>query len=134
MSAQRTYAGVSVGVRRAQRRATLVAVALELMATRGSSALNVRGVCGASRLNQRYFYESFSDRDELLEAAFDETRREATRAIQAAIAGTEGDLGAFARAATNTFMTLTRDPPHHGGCYSSRPRRNRRFAPVAPRS
>lgn len=114
---RRPYGGVSANVRRAQRRATLIAVALELMAEQGPGAVTLRNVCQRSKLNQRYFYESFATREELLVTAFDTARVEAqaamNRATEDAAARGEEPFEVL-RAAVDAFVGLMVDPPHHG--------------------
>ena len=61
-SATRTYGGVTAGQRRATRRAALIEAALDLFAEEGARAVSKRAVCARARLNDRYFYEHFTDR------------------------------------------------------------------------
>lgn len=115
MSATRTYGGLSAEARRAQRRGALIDAALDLMASEGSRAVTVRGVCARAGLNQRYLYESFPDGpDELLVAAFDAARLHAGRAMRDAIASARGDGEAKVRAAAEAVVGLVADEPHHG--------------------
>ncbi len=57
--------------RRIERRALLLDAAFELLGTEGSARTTVRAVCARARLNPRYFYESFTDLDELIVAVYD---------------------------------------------------------------
>ena len=74
--ASRRYAGQSVEERRARRRRLLVDAARELWRDQGWSGVTMRGVCAAAGLTDRYFYESFADRDELLAVVWDSARDE----------------------------------------------------------
>jgi AcrR family transcriptional regulator len=65
------WTGLSPEARRAERRALLVDVAFDLLGTGGSAATTVRAVCLRTRLNPRYFYESFTDLDALVVAVYD---------------------------------------------------------------
>ena len=65
------WSGLSQTERRAERRRLLVRAAFELFGEQGEAGVTVRSVCRHSELNTRYFYESFADTDELLEAAYD---------------------------------------------------------------
>lgn len=47
----------------------------------GWAAVTMRGVCARAGLNDRYFYESFEDRDALLAAIWDGVRDETAAAI-----------------------------------------------------
>src|ERR1700721_1384529 len=83
----RSWRGVPLETRRAERREVLVDAALELLGTQGGGAFTVRGVCLEARLNARYFYESFDGLDALFVAVFDmlvgQTLQQALRALGA---------------------------------------------------
>ncbi|WP_460367035.1 TetR/AcrR family transcriptional regulator [Actinocorallia lasiicapitis] len=70
----RVYRGRSPAERTAERRARLLAAGLDLWAELGWQGVTVRGVCGRSGLTDRYFYESYPDRDALLLAVFDQVK------------------------------------------------------------
>lgn len=107
----RPYRGVPAEQRRARRRAALLEAGLELLGTRGWAATTVRGVCVQAGLNDRYFYESFADRDALLLEIVDDQAAQGTAAILAAAGRAPRDLQALARAAvTATVGFLTADP------------------------
>ena len=72
----RTWGGRTAEERRAQRRIGLVEAALDIWLDHGWAAVTMRGVCQRASLNDRYFYEHFADRDELLAAVWDEVRTE----------------------------------------------------------
>jgi AcrR family transcriptional regulator len=67
-SYKRVYAGESADVRRARRREDLLDHALTMLARNGREGLSVSGLCAAAGLNARYFYESFANTDEVVEA------------------------------------------------------------------
>src|SRR5271167_4968356 len=64
--APRRYRGMTPQERRAQRRERLLEAGLELFGTAGYAGSSIRAVSAAASLNSRYFYESFSDREDLL--------------------------------------------------------------------
>lgn len=68
----RTWGGRTAAERSAERRARLIDAALALWAESGWAAVTMRQVCTRTGLNDRYFYEHFADRDELLGAAWDD--------------------------------------------------------------
>ncbi|MFF2552386.1 TetR/AcrR family transcriptional regulator [Nocardia sp. NPDC058058] len=68
----RTWGGRTQEERRTERRARLIAEALAIWLENGWAAVTMRGVCNRAALNDRYFYEHFADRDELLAAVWDE--------------------------------------------------------------
>jgi AcrR family transcriptional regulator len=80
------WRGVPADARTAERRASLVDVAFELVGTEGMAGTTVRKVCEAARLNPRYFYESFEDLDALVVAVFDRTALEAVGVMMDALA------------------------------------------------
>jgi AcrR family transcriptional regulator len=65
-----TYGGVSKEERRAERRARLVAAASKVYGEQGFRQASVKSVCVEAGLTERYFYESFSNSEELLLAAY----------------------------------------------------------------
>ena len=68
----RRYRGVDDGDRRAERRRRLVEAGLELFGTGGYQAASVRQICAAAGLTERYFYESFPNREDLLAAVYED--------------------------------------------------------------
>ncbi|UGT61763.1 TetR/AcrR family transcriptional regulator [Nocardia asteroides] len=71
---ERSYAGVSAAQRRSGRRVALLREGRRIWGESGQAAVTVRGVCKAAGLTDRYFYEHFASREELLVAIADEVR------------------------------------------------------------
>ncbi|MGB3303797.1 TetR/AcrR family transcriptional regulator [Gordonia sp. (in: high G+C Gram-positive bacteria)] len=67
----RTYGGVTAADRQKQRRSALVDAGLELFGTEGYLNVSVKKICDEAGLTQRYFYESFPDRVNLLAAVYE---------------------------------------------------------------
>jgi AcrR family transcriptional regulator len=107
-----TYAGRSAEDRRAERRDRLVEAAVAIWAEQGWAAVTMRGVCGRAALTDRYFYESFADRDALLVAVWDHLRDRVVALVVTAIASTadEPPLGRL-RAAIAAVLDATRTEP-----------------------
>jgi AcrR family transcriptional regulator len=105
------YGGVSADVRRATRRAQLIAAGLDLLGGEGWQATTVRAVCARAKLTPRYFYESFTDLDALLEAVFDEVAAEATGAVLEDVLAASDDAHGKARAAIGAFVGLVDADP-----------------------
>lgn len=105
------YAGVAADRRRATRRARLIEAALELLGSEGWQATTVRAICARAQLTPRYFYESFSDRDELLLAVFEEIANEAATVTLEAVREAPDDARMKARAAIGAFVRLVTDDP-----------------------
>ncbi|MCX5044909.1 TetR/AcrR family transcriptional regulator [Aldersonia sp. NBC_00410] len=92
----RLYGGVGTDERVAQRRQQLLQAGLEILGNpQGDADLTLRTICAEARLAQRYFYESFTDKDEFAAAVFD-------WALNRVITETEGAL------ASATFRNGTR--------------------------
>jgi AcrR family transcriptional regulator len=66
----RTYRGITPSERQAERRERLMEAGLELFGTLGYARTSVRAVSAAASLNSRYFYESFSSREDLLYSVY----------------------------------------------------------------
>jgi AcrR family transcriptional regulator len=75
-SSRQRYAGVSFADRKEARRARLLDAALHLLDTEGFAAVTVRRVCRDAGLNNRYFYENFTDVDAMLDAIVDRLEQE----------------------------------------------------------
>jgi AcrR family transcriptional regulator len=91
VSQVRPYRGIEAPQRLAQRRRQFVEAGLELLG--GSSdqggapaELTVRGLCKQAGLAARYFYESFTDKDQFSGAVFDAVIAELAATTQAAVA------------------------------------------------
>ncbi len=80
----RRYRGLSVAERREERRERLLEAGLELFGTQGYAGSSIRAVSAAASLNSRYFYESFTSREDLLYHVYQRAIREnATAVIEA---------------------------------------------------
>ncbi len=66
----RSYGGIDAAERRMTRRATFVEAGLESFGTIGYARSTIKGICGIAGLTQRYFYESFNDKEDLLVAVY----------------------------------------------------------------
>lgn len=68
----RSYSGKSAEKRINERRRKLLDTAFEIMAADGWRQVTIDKICRRARLNKRYFYESFSNPDELAASVVDE--------------------------------------------------------------
>jgi AcrR family transcriptional regulator len=84
----RPYRGVEAAERLARRRNRLMAAGLDLLGAgqQDISALSVRGICRQAGLGARYFYESFTDKEEFVGRVFDWVIAELAATTQAAVA------------------------------------------------
>ena len=72
-----------------------------------------RAVCARARLSDRYFYESFADRDELLGTVWDQMRDETLEMVLAAISeAADQDALEQLRAALDAVVHHIADEPH----------------------
>ncbi len=110
-SATRGYGGITAEERRATRRAALIEAALDLFAEDGARAVSKRAVCARARLNDRYFYEHFTDSDALLEAIVRDLTAMGLEAVGAATSEAPADIRAQVHATANAALEfLTADP------------------------
>src|SRR5688572_26077942 len=79
--AKRSYGGVAAPERSARRRAALIDAALDVLTKSGASAVTKKAVCAQARLNDRYFYEHFTDRAALLRAVAETVTGQGLEAI-----------------------------------------------------
>ncbi|BBZ14648.1 TetR/AcrR family transcriptional regulator [Mycobacterium branderi] len=110
----RTYGGATHSERRSRRQTALLETALDLVAAGGVGSLTVRGVCARARLNDRYFYESYRNVDELVLAMLDDQISRAFSALLPAIEATPPDPVLRARAAIGSGLDFLADDPRRG--------------------
>ncbi|HOM29450.1 MAG TPA: TetR/AcrR family transcriptional regulator [Deltaproteobacteria bacterium] len=77
----RTYGGVDASTRKNERRKKLIEAGIEAFGTKGYAKTNIKTICALAGLTERYFYESFSNKEDLLYTIYreliDEQQREA---------------------------------------------------------
>jgi len=100
----RRYAGADAEERRAARRARLLEAGLERFGTDGYAATTVEAICSQAGLSPRYFYESFTAREDLLVAVFEEVVALVRERVLAAVAAEPLELRARVRAGVSAFM------------------------------
>ncbi len=88
MASVRPYRGVEPADRLAARRNRLLGAGLDLLGSeeQDESALTVRAICGRAGLALRYFYESFTDKEQFIGAVFDSVVADLAATTQAAVA------------------------------------------------
>ncbi|WP_080628387.1 TetR/AcrR family transcriptional regulator [Mycobacterium canetti] len=84
----RPYRGVEAAERLATRRRRLLSAGLDLLGSdqQNIAELTVRAICRRAGLSVRYFYESFTDKDEFVGSVFDWVVAELVATTQAAVA------------------------------------------------
>jgi AcrR family transcriptional regulator len=109
MGEPRSYRGVAFEQRRGHRREALLQTGLDCLQSDGLQGVSVRSICARARLTPRYFYENFSDLDELLVAIVDAVAAEvAARALEA-VAAAPDNLAAQVRAAVDAGYGVIAD-------------------------
>ncbi|ULE34413.1 TetR/AcrR family transcriptional regulator [Mycobacterium sp. IDR2000157661] len=93
MAQVRPYRGVDAAERRAERRRRLLDAGLDLLGAgdRDPAELTVRAICARAGLGVRYFYESFTEKDDFVAAVFDSVVAEIAATTQAAVASAPAD-------------------------------------------
>ena len=99
------WTGVPLENRLALRRDDLIAAGVQLLGEDSGPALTVRAVCRKAALTERYFYESFSDRDEFVRAVYDDVCTRAMATLTSA---------KTPREAVEQFVELMVDDPVRG--------------------
>jgi AcrR family transcriptional regulator len=99
------WTGVPLEDRQARRRDDLLAAGVELLGGIDGPGVTVRAVCRQAGLTERYFYESFTDRDEFVRAIYDDV---CTRAMSALSTATTP------REAVERFVAMMVDDPVRG--------------------
>lgn len=99
------WTGVPLEDRQARRRDDLVAAGVRLLGATDGPAVTVRAVCRQAGLTERYFYESFADRDDFVRAVYDDVCRRAMTTLTTA--GTP-------REAVERFVAMMVDDPVRG--------------------
>ena len=91
--------------RQTLRRDELIAAGVDVLGGADGGALTVRGVCRAAGLTERYFYESFGDRDDFVRAVYDHVCSTAMTALTSSTTP---------RDAVERFVALMVDDPVRG--------------------
>ena len=117
-SPTRTFGGESAADRVAGRRRRLLDAALDVVGERGVHDFTMTAVCRAAGLTERYFYESFARREDLLAALFDSAAAAALdRATGAADVVAPLDLHERARVAVGAVTALLAADPRVARLY-----------------
>jgi AcrR family transcriptional regulator len=107
----RIYGGVKANLREEERRKKLIEAGLEAFGTRGYAKTNIKMICGIAGLTERYFYESFRHKEDLLCAVYRELIDEGQRDAMAALEDSEGfPLETASRALMIFYQRFQQDP------------------------
>ncbi len=106
----RRYRGITAAERRALRRERMLEAGLELFGTDGYANTSIRGVSAAASLNSRYFYESFTSREDLLYHVYLRILTEIGTEAGAAVAAATTIEGKAREGLRAGWTILTEDP------------------------
>jgi AcrR family transcriptional regulator len=110
--AKRRFRGKTADERKRERREKLVEAGLSTFGTRGFHGVGVRDICAEAQLTERYFYESFRNREELFLAVYGRCVAQVRAATDTALAELGGaDLAKLARAGLRAFFVALREDP-----------------------
>lgn len=109
---RRAYAGLTPAARAAERRARLLAAALQLFADQGYAKTPIEQLCVAAKVTARHFYELFESREALLTALYlqiaDELRQTMLTALARPAATVERQISEAVRAMIRHYVTDAR--------------------------
>lgn len=108
---KRSWRGQQPEQRQAERRAKLLEAGLQILGTEGAAAVTMRGVCREAELTERYFYESFRNREQLLVAVLDMVALRARDAVLAVVEEGAENRADLIRQLVRVFTRYVRDDP-----------------------
>ena len=110
MDSVRPYRGVEAADRLAERRARLLQAGLDILGSESDlSELTVRGICRQAGVTARYFYESFTDKDDFVASVYDWVIADIAASTQAAVVAAPRKQQNRA-AMANIVRTIADDP------------------------
>ncbi|MGQ9425704.1 TetR/AcrR family transcriptional regulator [Gilvimarinus sp. F26214L] len=112
-SAKKTSRG-GLEQRKAIRRAALIEAGVELFGTRGYRNCSVKMVCDQAGLTERYFYESFGNREALLLAVYASLTESFEARLTTAVANAPAATGARLHGFVRAFFDHIREDPRRG--------------------
>ncbi len=114
MAGERTFRGKTPDERRAERRGKLLEAALDLMASGGWRTATMTAICQRAGLTERYFYESFRDRDALYVELIYDLAADVQRAVLDAAAVDAPDARTRLRAVVEQVLGVFAADPRRG--------------------
>ncbi len=107
----RRYRGAAPGQRQRERRARLIEAATEAFGVDGYRNTTVTTICAAAGVGKRYFYESFTDSEDLLLEVYRETAARMIEAIHTGLGDPDADVDTQVRVGLTAYFQLIRDDP-----------------------
>ncbi len=109
MTSPKVWRGQTLEVRSVDRRTQLIQAGFELLGDHGASGLTMRAACRTAGLSLRYFYESFSNREQLVMAVYDAISDELRDRVGSV--DSSGDLESTIRTALDECATFFEEDP-----------------------
>ncbi|MEU9602457.1 TetR/AcrR family transcriptional regulator [Streptomyces sp. NPDC048109] len=106
-----TYGGQSREERAADRRARISRAAVELFAARSYDDVSVAEICDRAKVSKRYFYQHFTDREDLLHAVHRQENDWLLSGVAAAAPQDAEDLDALLRPMMTALVTMLSEHP-----------------------
>lgn len=113
-TSERMFKGQSASERKAERRARLDAAALDVIGTRGWGEATMTEICRTAGLTERYFYESYRNRDELYLALLDRLADEVRDAVVTGLSTGPADPRARIEASARALVDVLFGDPRKG--------------------
>lgn len=111
----RRYRGAGAAQRRDERRARLIDAAIQVFGTEGYRSATVDKLCATAGLTKRYFYESFTDSEALLLAAYaraiDDLIAGVVRGAESESGGESSNVRAMVHGGLTAYFTALADDP-----------------------
>lgn len=87
----RSYGGLTREQRDAQRRQRLLSAATEIIGTKGYAAATIPGVCAASKVSTRHFYEIYPGKEDLFVDLYDRITAQSYERVAESLKATDGE-------------------------------------------
>jgi AcrR family transcriptional regulator len=107
----RKFRGLDAEQRQAERRARLIDAGLEAFGRHGFQSTTVKDVCSEAKLTERYFYESFANREELFAAVYQSCVADLKQRLLAVLTANPANAQALAQAGLRLLYQALRDDP-----------------------
>ena len=106
---RRSFKGMSLEERQAERRERLMEAGLQAYGTQGFFSVTVRDICIEAKLTERYFYESFKNSEALFDAIYMRLIEELQQRIMTAVMQAAPDPRLMIQLGLTAFFQLLRD-------------------------
>ena len=111
---ERSYGGKTATERASERRERLIDATIGVLADGGEARATMTAICAGAGLTERYFYESFTNLDEAMLAAFDHVCNEILGLAERVVEATPGTPEQRVHAVMQTFVDLVVAEPQKG--------------------